>query len=87
VVLANAPATPHRRHLLAAACDRLPSWLGGERPPPFELFGPGDMRTYVVRGDTLMWQTAERERLTGQTEAITGVKLVGQVETFYVRVR
>jgi hypothetical protein len=42
-------------------------------------------RTYVVRG--LMWQTAERERLMGQTEAITGVKMVGQVETFYVRMR
>jgi hypothetical protein len=46
-----------------------------------------DFRTYVVRGDTLMWQTAERERRMGQAEALTGVKLVGQVETFYVRVR
>ena len=42
--------------------------------------------TYVVRGDTLAWQPEERELRTAQTEAITGVKLVGQVETFYVRV-
>jgi hypothetical protein len=34
-----------------------------------------------------MWQTAERERRMAQTEAITGVKIVGQVETFYVRQR
>jgi hypothetical protein len=46
-----------------------------------------DFRTYVVRGDTLIWETAERERRMGQAEALTGVKLVGQVETFYVRVR
>jgi hypothetical protein len=32
---------------LAGACDRLPPWLGGERPPPFELFGRGDMRPGV----------------------------------------
>jgi uncharacterized lipoprotein YehR (DUF1307 family) len=43
--------------------------------------------TYVVKGDTLMWQTAEKERRMSQTEAITGVKMVGQVETFYVRVK
>ena len=49
-------------------------------------FGDGPM-TYAVKGDTLMWDTAEKERLTSQTEAITGVKLVGQVETFYVRQR
>jgi hypothetical protein len=42
--------------------------------------------TYVVKGDTLMWQTEEKERLMSQTEALTGVKMVGQVETFYVRV-
>lgn len=43
--------------------------------------------TYVVKGDTLMWQDAQRELRIAQTEAITGVKLVGQVETFYVRVK
>ena len=49
-------------------------------------FAEGPM-TYVIKGDTLMWQTAERERRMAQTEAITGVKIVGQVETFYVRQR
>jgi hypothetical protein len=33
--------------ILLAACDRLPPWLGGERPPPFELFGRDDMRPGV----------------------------------------
>jgi hypothetical protein len=49
-------------------------------------FGEGPM-TYVVKGDTLMWDRAEHELRIAQTEAITGVKLVGQVETFYVRVK
>jgi len=32
---------------LLAACEVLPSWLGGDRPPPFSLFGRGDMRPGV----------------------------------------
>jgi uncharacterized lipoprotein YehR (DUF1307 family) len=49
-------------------------------------FSEGPM-TYVVKGDTLLWQDAEKELKIAQTEAITGVKLVGQVETYYVRVK
>ncbi len=41
-------------------------------------------RTYAVRGDTLVWQN---EELMAQTEAITGIKLVGQIPTFYVRAK
>jgi hypothetical protein len=33
--------------LFAGACGGLPPWLGGDRPPPFELFGRGDMRPGV----------------------------------------
>jgi len=42
------------------------------------------LRTYAVRGDTLVWQ---KEKEVAMTEALTGIKLVGQIETFYVRAR
>ena len=43
--------------------------------------------TYVIRGDTLMTDQVEQERRVAQTEALTGMKITGQVETFYVRVQ
>ena len=43
--------------------------------------------TYVVRGDTLKQDNVEQERRIAQTEALTGMKIEGQVETFYVRVQ
>jgi hypothetical protein len=47
----------------------------------------GSFDTFVVRGDTLMADQVERERRVAQAEALTGVKVTGQIETFYVRVQ
>ncbi len=44
-------------------------------------------QTYVVRGDTLMGDQVERDRRIAQAEAVTGVKMAGQIETFYVRMQ
>jgi hypothetical protein len=42
------------------------------------------LKTYEIRGDTLVWQN---EKLLAQTEMVTGIKMVGQIPTFYVRAR
>jgi len=47
-----------------------------------------EFRTYVVRGDTLVRDPQEQQRIITQTEALSGIKIAGQqVEPSYVRMR